>query len=343
MHARPTQRPTRSPYRAASHPASQPASRGASFDAVRAATVALAAPLSPEDCALQSMPDASPVKWHLAHTTWFFETFILLESLRDYAEFDAAFRVLFNSYYEAVGDRHPRPERGLLSRPDLATVLAYRAHVDRAMHDLLARGVPAATMALVTLGLHHEQQHQELILTDVKHLLSRHPLKPAYRPGWPLAAMRPRALAWHRHDGGVVTIGHAGEGFAFDNEAPRHEVLIEPFELASRPVTHGEFADFVADGGYRRPELWLSMGQDTVRAQGWQAPLYWSGDNGAWRTFTLHGMAGLDSHAPVCHLSYYEADAYARWAGARLPTEFEWETAARGVPVAGNFVESGAL
>jgi len=315
----------------------------AHFDAVRAATLALAAPLSAEDCALQSMPDASPVKWHLAHTSWYFETFLLAPSLPGYVPFDAAFRVLFNSYYDAVGERHPRPQRGLLSRPDLATVLAYRAHVDRAMHDLLARPLPTATRDLVALGVHHEQQHQELILTDVKHLLSLNPQRPVYRPGWPLAAVRPRPLAWHRHDGGIVAIGHAGDGFAFDNEGPRHRMLLEPFELASRPVTHGEFADFIADGGYRRPELWLSLGFDTLRTQRWEAPLYWLRREDAWHTFTLHGMAEIDPHAPVCHVSHFEADAYARWAGARLPTEFEWEVAARDTPVAGNFVETGAL
>ncbi|HEY5862157.1 MAG TPA: ergothioneine biosynthesis protein EgtB [Casimicrobiaceae bacterium] len=339
MHASPSPRPPQSARR----PPATAAVEGARFDAVRGASLALVAPLSDEDCALQSMPDASPAKWHLAHTSWFFETFLLAPSLPGYAPFDAAFRVLFNSYYDTVGERHPRPQRGLLSRPDLATVLAYRAHVDRAMHDLLVRPIPAAARDLVTLGIHHEQQHQELILTDVKHLLSHNPQKPVYRAGWPLASVRPRALAWHRHHGGVATIGHAGDGFAFDNEAPRHRVMVEPFEIASRPVTHGEYADFIADGGYRRPELWLSLGFDAVRTHGWQAPLYWTRNDGAWQTYTLHGMAEIDPHAPVCHVSYFEADAYARWADARLPTEFEWEVSARDVPIAGNFVESGAL
>ncbi len=315
----------------------------APYDVVRAASEALAAPLSAEDCALQSMPDASPVKWHLGHTTWFFETFVLAPALPGYAPFDPSFRVLFNSYYDAVGERHPRPQRGLLSRPDLATVLSYRAHVDQAMRSLLAPGIAGATRELIALGLHHEQQHQELILTDVKHLLSHNPRKPVYRPGWPLATVRPQPLAWHRHEGGIVDIGHAGAGFAFDNEQPRHRVLLEPFEIASRPVTHGEFAEFIADGGYRRPELWLSLGFDTVRTQRWEAPLYWSRSDDAWQTFTLHGMAAIDPHAPVCHLSYFEAEAYARWAGARLPTEFEWEAVAKDAQVAGNFVESGAL
>ena len=335
MNAYPTRRPC--------SPASAAGAGIAEFDAVRAASLKLAAPLSPEDCALQSMPDASPVKWHLAHTTWFFETFLLTPSLPGYAAFDASFRVLFNSYYEAVGDRHPRPQRGLLSRPDLTTVLAYRAHVEQAMHELLARDLPRETRDLVTLGIHHEQQHQELILTDVKHLLSHNPEAPVYRAGWPLAAVRPRALAWHAYPGGIVNIGHDGDGFAFDNEGPRHRVLLEPFQVASRPVTHGEFADFIADGGYRRPELWLSLGFDIVRTQRWEAPLYWTRRDGAWHTFTLHGRVEIDPHAPVCHLSYFEADAYARWAGARLPTEFEWETVASEAPIAGNFVERGAL
>ena len=310
---------------------------------VRAATAALAAPLTPEDCALQSMPDASPVKWHLAHTTWFFETFILEPGARNHVPFDASFRVLFNSYYQAVGERHPRPERGLLSRPDLARVLAYRTHVDAAMGKLLQRAVDPALGALVELGLHHEQQHQELILTDLKHLFAANPQKPAYLPRWPLKAVKPQPLAWLPYEGGLCTFGHAGNGFAFDNEGPQHRAFVAPFELASRPVTHGEFAAFIEDDGYRRPELWLSLGFDTVAARGWQAPLYWSSGPDGYRTFTLHGMADIDPNTPVTHVSYFEADAYARWAGARLPTEHEWELAARDVPVAGNFADSGAL
>ena len=332
------------------HPAPRPDAAPATesalqarYASVRAATVQLAAPLSTEDCALQSMPDASPVKWHLAHSSWFFETFLLVPSLEGYRPFADDFRVLFNSYYQAVGERHPRPERGLLSRPDLATVRAYRSHVDAAMEALLSMPLAAASRALVELGIHHEQQHQELILTDLKHLLSRNPTHPVYRPGWPLQAVRPRARAWHGYPGGIVDIGHAGTAFAFDNEGPRHRVLIEPFELAARPVSHGEFAEFIADGGYRQPALWLSAGFDTVQAQGWEAPLYWTRRDDTWRTFTLHGEVEIDPHAPVCHLSYFEADAYARWAGARLPTEFEWETAASRLAVEGNFVESGAL
>jgi ergothioneine biosynthesis protein EgtB len=327
------------------HHALQPSAGtlAARFAQVRAQTRALAATLSPEDCALQSMPDASPVKWHLAHVTWFFETFVLAGHVAGYAPFDPAFRVLFNSYYHGVGDQHPRAERGLVSRPDLATVLAYRAHVDAAMARLLAAPAAPALADLVELGLQHEQQHQELILTDVKHLLSRNPARPAFHPRWPLARVRPQSLAWHAYEGGLVRHGDDTDGFAFDNERPAHRVFVAPFALASRPVTHGEFAAFIEDGGYRRPELWLSLGWDAVRSRGWQAPLYWERVDGAWRTFTLHGMADIDPHTPVCHVSLFEADAYARWADARLPTEFEWEHAARAQPVAGNFVESGAL
>ncbi len=315
----------------------------ARYAAVRRQTERLAAPLTPEDCALQSMPDASPVKWHLAHVSWFFETFVLSSFARAYRSFDPAYRVLFNSYYDGIGDKHPRPERGLLSRPDLATIAAYRRHVDDAMGDLLAAPLPEAAAALVELGLAHEQQHQELILTDIKHLFSRNPGRPVYHPRWPLAPVAPRPLAWCAYEGGLVTIGHHGDAFAVDNETPAHRVWVAPFELAAAPVTHGEFAQFIADGGYRRPELWLSLGWDTVTSCGWQAPLYWQRDGNAWQTFTLHGVADIDPHTPICHVSFFEADAYARWAGARLPTEFEWEVAAREQPIAGNFLETGAL
>ena len=296
---------------------------------VRARTEALVAPLSPEDCALQSMPDASPAKWHLAHTTWFFETFVIAPRISGYRPFDPAFKVLFNSYYKAVGDQHPRPERGLLSRPSLDAVLAYRAHVDHAMCECLEHArADAALTSLIELGLNHEAQHQELILTDVLHLLSRNPLHPAYDAtlSCPLHSETP--IRWLRYRSGIANIGHAGDGFAFDNEAPRHRVWLEAFELASRPVTNAEYAAFIDDGGYRRAEFWLSLGFDTVIANGWSAPLYWKRDGERWRSFTLSGMADLDPHAPVAHLSFFEADAYARWAGARLPTEFEWEAIA---------------
>jgi len=317
-------------------------SLAARLAAVRRQTDLLAAPLTAEDCALQSMADASPVKWHLAHTTWFFETFVLERFAPGYEAFDPSFRVLFNSYYNAVGDKHPRPERGLLSRPDLARVRAYRAHVESATRDLL-RDPPPEAVALIELGLHHEQQHQELILTDLLHLLSRNPTHPVYHPRWPLTPVRPQPLQWLPYDGGLLEFGHGGAGFAFDNETPRHRAFVAPFDLASRLVTNGEYAAFVADGGYRRPELWLSLGWDMVGARGWSAPLYWERGPDAHRTFTLHGMVDVDPNTPVCHVSLFEADAYARWAGARLPTELEWECAAAALPVAGNFLESGAL
>jgi len=293
---------------------------------VRARTLARVAPLSAEDCVLQSMPDASPAKWHLAHTTWFFETFVLEPHAAGYRPFDPAFRVLFNSYYNGVGEKHPRPERGLLSRPSLDVVLAYRAHVDRAMRacsDLAA--TDASVASLIELGLNHEEQHQELILTDVLHLLSRNPAAPVYDPAAPCAARRLETPRWLAHPAGIASVGHAGDAFAFDNETPRHRVWLEAFELASRPVTNGEYAAFIDDGGYRRPELWLALGFDAVTAQHWEAPLYWKRDGGRWRAFTLQGMSDVDPHAPVTHVSLFEADAYARWAGARLPTEFEWE------------------
>ena len=290
---------------------------------------------------MQSMPDASPVKWHLAHTTWFFETFVLGEQVRDYAPFDPSFKVLFNSYYNAVVDLHPRPRRGLLSRPSLESVLAYRDHVDRAMRALLGQ-TPQAD-ALVELGLQHEQQHQELIVTDVKHMLSCNPTRPAYLPAWPLTAVVARDPQWIDHPGGIIEAGARRNAFAFDNELPRHATLLRPFALSSLPVSHGEFAAFIEDGGYRRPELWLSLGWDAVAAQRWEAPLYWERRDDGWWTYTLRGMAPIAVDAPVTHVSYFEADAFARWAGGRLPTEFEWEALATDQPVEGNFVESGAL
>lgn len=331
----------------ASQPAEAPPGQAGKYLAIRQVTRALAAPLSAEDCAIQSMPDASPVKWHLAHTTWFFETFVLEPHCLAYRAFDPAYRVLFNSYYNAIGDKPPRPERGLLSRPGLEEVLAYRQHVDEAMLALLDRApltpLPAAVTDLVELGLNHEQQHQELILTDVKHLLSRHPQKPAYQKQWPLTQVLAREARWIPFAEGLHEIGHAGHGFCFDNEMPRHRVWLDAFQIASHPVTHGDFIAFIDDGGYRRPELWLSAGWDAVTDRGWQAPAYWTQRDGQWHAFTLHGEVPVDPNAPVCHVSFFEADAFARWAHARLPTEAEWEIAARDAPRSGNFLESGAL
>jgi ergothioneine biosynthesis protein EgtB len=311
---------------------------------VRAASERLAARLSAEDCAAQSMPDASPVKWHLAHTSWFFETFVLEPALPRYARFDPAFRVLFNSYYHTVGEQHPRPQRGLLTRPSLEQVLDYRRHVDMHVAERLEAGGLGDLLPIVELGLHHEQQHQELILTDVKHLLAQNPLRPAYREdaAQPSGRAAP-ALAWRRVEEGPRGLGTDGPHFHFDNEAPRHRQLVGPFELASRPVTNGEFLAFLEDGGYERPELWLSDGWDAVRREGWRAPGYWERRDGAWWEFTLGGRRPLEAGAPVCHVGFYEAEAFARWAGARLPTEAEWEVAAVPAAVEGNFVESGRL
>jgi ergothioneine biosynthesis protein EgtB len=322
----------------------QQADLGVRYGQIRHDTEALAQGLTAEDCALQSMPDASPVKWHLAHTTWFFETFVLEPKLRGYRSFDPAYRVLFNSYYNAIGERHPRAERGMLSRPRLDEVLAYRRHVDNSMHQLLSgTAIPEALGNLIELGNHHEQQHQELILTDLKHLLSRNPLRPAYQKPWPLTPVQERIRGWISHGEGLHEIGHDGEGFCFDNEMPCHRVWLDAFSIATHPVTHGDFIDFVEDGGYRRPELWLSAGWNVVNALGWRAPGYWERRDGEWHTFTLYGMVPVDPHTPVCHVSFYEAEAFARWAKARLPTEAEWEVAAMNAPRDGNFVESRAL
>jgi ergothioneine biosynthesis protein EgtB len=316
---------------------------------VRAQTMALVKDLSPEDCQAQSMPDASPVKWHLAHTTWFFETFILEHHEPHFQPHNAQYRVLFNSYYNGIGDKHPRPERGLVTRPSLAQVLAYRCAVEERVLDLLSRNTNPALLDLVNLGLHHEQQHQELILTDVKHLLSRNPALPAYAKRWPLTTVRPQALHWQQFAGGLAQTGHCASSdgtFSFDNEGPTHPHFLTPFELGSRLVTYGEYIEFMEDGGYTRPELWLSMGWDWLQASKRRMPLYWQEQGGRYSNFTLQGLVDIDPHTPICHLSYFEADAFARWAGARLPTEHEWEHAARSLgslkPDNGNFLESRA-
>lgn len=307
----------------------------------------LAQPLTPEDQGIQSMPEASPTRWHLGHTTWFFETLVLGPHLPGYKPFDARYPLLFNSYYEALGPRHPRPQRGVLSRPSGREVAAWRSRVDEAMADLIETA-DAATWCqvspLLDLGLAHEEQHQELVLTDIKHGLSLNPLLPAYDPALPIPQGEAPPLSWIDHPGGLVEIGHIpGAGFAYDNEAPRHRRWLEPFRLASRPVTCGEYMAFIADGGYRRPEFWHSDGCDMVRQQGWDAPLYWRrGEDGAWWTFTLGGPRRVAEAEPVTHLSYYEAAAYAAWAGARLPTEAEWEAVAAPLPVRGNFAAAGA-
>ncbi len=316
------------------------------YRAVRRLSRELCMPLSVEDHCLQAMPDTSPAKWHLAHTTWFFETFLLTQHLPGYRTINPAFRNLFNSYYNAVGDRPLRAMRHVLSRPPLEDVHAYRAHIDEAMERLLGDELPSDVLDLVALGLNHEQQHQELILTDVKYGLAANPLRPAYREGIPTRANLPQIapeMQWRSFPGGVFGVGYEGEDFAFDNEGPRHNVYLQPYRLASRLVTNGEYMEFMRDNGYGTPTLWLSDGWDTVRTNQWTAPLYWEIRDGRWWQFTFEGMQPVQEHEPACHISYYEADAYARWAGARLATEFEWEVASQSCEIEGNFVETGAL
>jgi ergothioneine biosynthesis protein EgtB len=319
------------------------------FALTRRQSVALTAGLEPEDMVIQTMPDASPTKWHLAHTSWFFETFLIAPHLPAYRPFDPAFAYLFNSYYEAVGPRHPRPERGLLSRPTFSQTLEYRSHIDRAMDRLLHVADAVLLKRLqpvIELGLHHEQQHQELLLTDIKTVLARQYEMPALRPINATLLQSATALNWVEFAGGLVEIGHDAQaqdaGFAFDNESPRHQVYLRPYRMADRAVTNGEYLAFIEDGGYREPRHWLSDGWAMVNAQAWQAPLYWrQQDNGRWTIRTLNGERPLDPAEPVCHVSYYEADAYAAWAGKRLPSEAEWELAAQSLPPIGNMMDNG--
>jgi ergothioneine biosynthesis protein EgtB len=316
------------------------------YQEVRHQTLRLTENLSVEDMVVQSMPEASPAKWHLAHTTWFFEEFILRERDKNYPRFDERYRYLFNSYYEAAGDRYPRPDRGLLTRPDLSTVLRYRAYVDSCMEVLIAAGMHDDISQeheffrdIIVTGLHHEMQHQELLLTDILHLLSFNPLFPSlYRAETP-ASPRAGALTMQTCGGGLVPVGAREEGFSYDCEKPCHSVFLQAYRLARRAVTNGEWLEFIDDGGYRNPLLWLADGWETCQRNNWQTPLYWRQVDGQWHQFGLDGLQALNFAAPVCHISYYEADAYARWAGKRLPTEQEWEHALANAPVEGNFLE----
>jgi ergothioneine biosynthesis protein EgtB len=308
----------------------------------------LAAPLSEEDQCVQAMDDASPTKWHLAHTTWFYEAFVLRQHLSGYVPFSETFEYCFNSYYETQGARQPRARRGLLTRPSVAEVRAYRQHVDAALErlcDVADLSTGSDVHGLLTLGINHEQQHQELLLTDILALFAASPLKPAYRdrPKSLQEAVRATEVRFLPNAGGIVDIGHDGGGFAYDNEGPRHRVLLQPFAIADRLVTNGEWLEFIGAGGYRDPLLWLADGWATVKCEGWEAPGYWEKADDDWQQMTLDGLLPVDPAAPVSHVSYYEADAFARWAGKRLPTEFEWETVAADVPATGNTLGSEAL
>ncbi len=313
----------------------------------RRLSLELVSPLSPEDMTAQAMEDASPTKWHLAHSTWFFENFVLQKHLAGYQLFDESFGYCFNSYYESLGARQPRLQRELLTRPSLERILAYREHVDGALAKLLERtsALESDALWIVELGVNHEQQHQELLLTDILALFAAHPSRIAYRarPQTVDRARDPDPIRWIDFAGRRCLIGHQGDGFAFDNERPRHEALIHPFLFADRLVTNAEWLDFIADGGYRTASLWLADGWAAINQNGWRAPLYWESRDGQWRAVTLDGLEPIERAAPVVHVSYYEADAFARWAGARLPTEFEWEVAAQGLPTTGNTLSTWAL
>jgi ergothioneine biosynthesis protein EgtB len=322
------------------HPATS--SLMAAYLRVRAVTNALAAPLSAEDQNVQSMPDVSPTKWHLAHTTWFFENLVLKDM--GHKPFDDRYAYLFNSYYEALGPRHSRPHRGLLTRPSTEEIREYRNYVDDAMRTLCETLDPTSKMAAeLTLGLHHEQQHQELILTDIKHALFSNPILPSYLPPRPHEIRSAPPMRWIDFEGGLVEIGYAGDAFAFDNEKPRHKTFLNPYRLASRLVTNGEYRAFMDDGGYQRPEFWLSDGWVTCRNEGWNSPLYWFEENDRWKIFTLRGAVPLNDAEPVAHVSSYEAVAFAAWAGKRLPSEAEWENAGRDRPAIGNFQDTGCF
>jgi ergothioneine biosynthesis protein EgtB len=313
------------------------------FLATRSLTESLASSLSAEDQTVQSMADVSPTKWHRAHTTWFFETFLLTPNLDGYRVFHPEFGFLFNSYYEGVGARYPRQDRGLVSRPGIEEIAEYRSYVDKAMAALLDDSSDGSVTSLTELGIQHEQQHQELLLMDIKHVLSRNPLLPAYDAVRFPAPSAEAETTWSEFAEGTRDIGHAGSGFCFDNELPRHRVYLEPFSLADQLVTSGEWLAFIEDGGYHRPELWLSDGWATVQSEAWEGPLYWSEVDGSWQEFTLGGPIPVNPAQPVCHLSYYEADAFARWAGCRLPTETEWEVGAGAHPMTGHFLDQTRL
>jgi ergothioneine biosynthesis protein EgtB len=313
------------------------------FHQIRKFTDALCVGLEPEDCVVQSMPDVSPTKWHLAHTTWFFETFILKKFVPGYRAEIPEYAYLFNSYYNAAGDMHRRDLRGLISRPTVSQAQRYRASVDSHIDDLLSNldeSLLDEIEPILVLGIHHEQQHQELLITDIKHVLAQNPLYPVFRAAEERTATECRPYRFIDFEETVTAIGHDGDGFAYDNEEPRHRALVPAFSLATRPVTNGEYIAFIEDNGYSRPEFWLSLGWMTVNEQRWNAPLYWTKRDGAWWNFTLSGLRPVDQSEPVTHVSYFEADAYANWAGARLPTEFEWERAALSCPIEGNFVET---